>query len=217
MSDNLIDAIGAEPDQPFIPENDELVAICKKLYRDCAAAKEVEDADDLFRIPMQEFVEWCNANDQPKQSRDQMVAHLNVRGKAVDFVAEVFQDPWRAMNQLLPFWCWIILQSRPPIRNSIGFLHIAITVGFRDGKVLQQVVPTPVAPGKAFSDGYLCALMTDQTNQLINTFAVHGFDKLYTEHAQYVGDEPGTVAQKPVPPVPPGRAGFPKPQPPTPS
>lgn len=197
-----------EKAMPEINEN-ELISLCRMMYRECAVDLEVDYTENPYKISMETFVGWCNERNLPRENAETYRNRGNVRDSAIDAVETLFTgSPWKCVAVLYPIWPLVVLSGRPPINNSMHFLHVALTIGFRDRKVVQIQCATPIEPGKPFTDGFVAALLQDQLRQLINNIVHHGVDKLHDEYSQLPAERPEDVQHQDIPKPPPGILGF---------
>jgi hypothetical protein len=179
--------------------------VCKHLYRQCAAAKEV-DASEIVEITMKDFVSWCVENNQPAKDAELFITRLGVRRIGVEAIDSIFNGcPWRCASILFPVWYVVVLSHRPPHTNSIHFVHTAFTIGYRDGKVAQLQAAKEVAPGTATTDGFMMAFINDQTRHMIQQLCHMGLDKLHDDWAVTPAEAQAQLAPKQEFPQPPPR------------
>lgn len=189
-------------------DSNELIAVCKYLYRQCAIDLDV-DAEELNKITMERFVNWCLDRKVFERDRDELTARLNLRPRAWDSIHELFQgSPWACASVLYPIWLTVALQHRPPLRNGIGFVHVAVTVGYRDQRVGQIAGATEFAPGMAQTDGFLAALISSQLTTIVQQLAHFGFDRIHDEFAGDSSEQQADTRMRPVPPAPSGHIGW---------
>lgn len=195
------------PDMSTLDSN-QLIAVCKRLYRECAVDLNV-DAEQLTQISMGDFVRWCVEHNQPLKDEEEMVKRLGLRPDCCKVIDELFRgDPWRCASLLMPIWFIVVLQHRPPIQNAIGFVHVALTVGFRDQRVVQLAGAKEMAPGISNTDGFLISFMQSQVNTMLQQFAHIGFDEMHDKYSQTPAERPEDVIRHEIPQPPPKSIGW---------
>ena len=176
-----------------------LVSILKHTFRLFAIDTEMA-TDEMPRATMRQFVGWCIENGEPLKSKALLVNGASVPPENVDQVHKTINgDPWVCMTLLYPMWPAVVLQARPPLRNAIRFIHIAMTVGYWDEKVVQIQCPIQLQPGTATTDGFLCTLLLAQARGMVDTFSQNGLDKLHEEYGQDPAQTPEDVQRQVMP------------------
>jgi hypothetical protein len=211
MTETIMDSTDSAQEMPQTgPQIDpnQLIAICKTLYRHCATDLEVDSTTDMMAISMERFVGWCVDNDQPMKDADEYTRRLGLRPDCCKTIDEIFRgSPWQCAAILTPIWFTVALQHRPPIENAVAFVHVAFTVGFRDEKVTQLQAAKEMAPGTPNTDGFLVAFMNSQATTMLQQIAHMGLDRLHDEFGQQVSERSQDIDRKEVPQPPPGIIG----------
>jgi hypothetical protein len=186
-------------------DSNELITVGKHLYRLCALDKGV-DAVEITKISMKDFVTWCVEHNEPHASKEMFVNKLGVRPIAIEAIDSVFNGcPWQCASILFPVWYVIVLSHRPPLTNALHFVHVAITAGYRDGKVAQMQGVKEMAPGMVNTDGFLCAFISDQTRHMLQQMCHLGFDKLHDDYAVHPAESQASLTPRQEMPQPPPR------------
>ena len=177
----------AAGDGPQLDSN-QLIAVCKYYYNRCAEDLGL-DVTDLTAIDMRTFVGWCAGKDLPRAEADEMDLRLRVPKEQCDLITGVFQgDPWQCAAILYPIWYIVRLNHRPPHRNELAWIHVAITVGFRDGKNALIAGGKQYEEKMATTDGFQLSLMQDMINNSLAQIAEIGLDEMHDQHALMPGE-----------------------------
>lgn len=194
--------------EPCITEN-ELLALCKDLYRRWMADTDRAIAEGLPDTTMKEFVTWVLDNELLTGEEGTAVSFkLSCRPSAVEYLQEVFNDPWSACQHLYFIWPAMSLQHRPLPNPGVRFIHVATTIGFTDGLVAQLQGSYPVEPGSSLGDGFICALLQDFNRSMTNTLAHVGMQGMHDTYAAEPAQSEEELKQRPVPPAPPRNLGW---------
>ncbi len=191
----------------------ELTYVMKHLYRQFAIESGA-DSDNAQSYPdatMEDFVAWVREEGEPLKSGDMMVQRMSIRPIAIKAIDHILGgSDFGVAGVLFPIWPLLVMQHRPPPAHSVEMCHVSVTIGFYDEKVLRVQGIARFEAGTAMSDGLICAFVQDQTNNMVNTLAMHGIDSLYDTHALNPMLDRGEVSQtqSPITPAPPGRMGF---------
>jgi hypothetical protein len=188
----------AHPDEPGVTPDgvsgeQRIATLLKHLFRQYAIALDY-DCDQMRQVKMKAFVLWCNLHDdwhQDETTREMLKKELSLVNEDIEAVRVCFEDPWTAASILYPYWHMLCLSGQPPIKNVPSFIHLSFVLGFNAGtpteRALQIQVPTRWTPGKAMTNGFLCSLVRDQFDGIIQTIAGNGVDAMYEKHAMPIG------------------------------
>lgn len=163
------------------------------------------DTEQMVKVKLKDFVgyslentcEWYDGNGRAEMLK------LNVREDAIEAVYRCFQDPYDAVALMLPFWHSLCLSGRPPLKNVPNFMDVCMTCGWVENgkqKAFQIRVPTKFDPAKGLTDGFLCSLLKDQCDGIVQTIAGNGLDALYDKHALDVGESGDFMPKRPLTP-----------------
>jgi hypothetical protein len=166
-----------------------IVTLLKYLFQEFAGSENL-DTEQMRTAKMKNFVAhattdatWYFNADVRRGLRDT----LRLRDEDFEAVWTCFQDPWTAVSLLYPFWHVLVLAGQPPLKHIPEFFHISLTFAWYPGsseeKALQIQVPTKWKPGSPLTNGFLCALLKDQFDGVLQTVAGNGLDALFDKYA----------------------------------
>lgn len=166
-----------------------IVTLLKYLFQEFAHSENL-DTEQMRNVQMREFVKhattdatWYFNAEVQEGLRDT----LKLRKEDIEAVWECFKDPWTAAALLHPVWHMLVLAGQPPVKHIPEFLHIAVTIAWDpqtpNEKALQIQIPTKWKPGSPLTNGFLCSLLKDQFDGVLQTIAGNGLDKLYDKYA----------------------------------
>lgn len=171
---------------------DAVINLCRVLYQrwriaepttlppDAVMAGQAGAADRELDTTMQGFTEWVLASRSLEDPaiREQLQLQHHTSASAMDYLQRQLSNPWSACQLLHSFWPMLILQHRLPAHPTLHFTHIAMTLGFNDGRVMQLQAATP-SRAQAVTDGFVCSLFQDQARVMVNTIAHYGLQRLH--------------------------------------
>ena len=163
-----------------------LITILKHLMRLYADAHDL-DTQQMCSVKIQEFVEWCTANEHPICPEDMTEITASLQGVGEDvleFIWACFQNPYAACQILQPLWPALVLSGQPPCKHQPVCFLLAFTAMFDDHTVLQMQAQTPWDPKRPITDGFLCSLLLAQMGNMINMTGHIGLDELWAKYAQ---------------------------------
>ena len=179
---------GAAPDGASGEQR--IVTLLKHLFREYADYNEL-DGDQMRGVKMKDFHLYCTTLNtrwfHDDKEREALKAGYHILDDDLNAVWHCFEDIWAAVALLQPVWHMLALSGRPPVKHIPEFLHIAVTLAWYPGstreKALRIEVPTKWKAGSALTNGFLCSLLKDQMDGIIQTFAGNGLDALYDKYA----------------------------------
>lgn len=171
-----------------------IVRLLKTMFRLYAEHKDL-DTEELRSVTMQDFTEWTQAYPDrwcAGQARDELISKLGILETDIYTVDRVLSSPWTAVQLLQPLWPMLALSGQAPIRHLPEFVHVAVTFAFDPGSInekgLQLQAGHRLDLSSAMTDGFLCALLKDMADGLLQTIAGNGVDALYSKYAQPIGE-----------------------------
>jgi hypothetical protein len=188
-----------------------IVSLLKFLFQEFAH-NENFDTEQMRTAKMKDFVghatkatDWYHNADVRLGLRDT----LKLRDEDVEAVWTMFQDPWSAASLLVPLWHMLVLSGQPPVKNVPAVIDLQITFAWgvysSQPKALQIRVPTKWTPGSPLTNGFLCSLLKDQFDGMLQTISGNGLDVLHDKYAVVVDEK---ANQRALPPEDRRRDGF---------
>ncbi|GAF93057.1 unnamed protein product, partial [marine sediment metagenome] len=96
-------------------DSNQLISVCKALYRECVTALGT-NTDEISKISMETFVNWCVENNLPMTEEAEMTRLLNLTPDCCKAIDAIFRgSPWQCAAILYPVWFAVVLQHRPPL------------------------------------------------------------------------------------------------------
>lgn len=166
-----------------------IASVCKHLFRLYARHEDL-DTEQMSRVKISDFVPWCLEYRDcwySDEARRIIVAGLCVQEGDVEAIWTMLQNPYDAMALLLPLWHMLALSGRPPVEHVPELIHVAITMAWgresTDEQVLRLEVPIRWKPEAPATDGFICAVLKDVCDDMIQKFVENGIDALREKHA----------------------------------
>jgi len=190
--------------KPQASTEQRIVSLLKLLFRTYAVDHEL-DSEQLRTVKMPSFAQYStSATDwyHSADTRAKIQDALQLQDEDFESVFTLLQDPWSAAALLAPVWHMLALSGQPPVKHIPEFLHVSLTIGWNTNstaaKALRIQIPTAWKQGAPLTNGFLCSLLKDQFDGMLQTIAGNGLDALYEQHALPIG--PTVLPAQPLPP-----------------